>query len=151
MTDNDRTAQLERACSYLRRIPAWYLATTDASDGHQPRVRPFSFAMVDDGKLWFCTSRDKDVWAELSANPKFEVSGWKPGECWIVLTGEAALEDDVKRALSTWWALARNTRVPTTAALLSFRSAILPRASVISTAARSAWSSSSHKPGSQTN
>lgn len=28
MTDNDRTAQLERACSYLRRIPAWYLATT---------------------------------------------------------------------------------------------------------------------------
>ena len=50
--------------------------------------------MVDDGKLWFCTSRDKDVWAELSANPKFELSGWKPGECWIVLTGEAALEDD---------------------------------------------------------
>ena len=90
MTDNDRTAQLERACSYLRRIPAWYLATIDVTDGHQPRVRPFSFAMVDDGKLWFCTSRDKDVWAELSANPKFEVSGWKPGECWIVLTGEAA-------------------------------------------------------------
>ena len=114
MTDNDRTAQLERACSYLRRIPAWYLATTDVTDGHQPRVRPFSFAMVDDGKLWFCTSRDKDVWAELSANPKFELSGWKPGECWIV---------------------------PTTAALLSFRSATLPRASVISTAARSAWSS----------
>ena len=81
MTDNDRTAQLERACSYLRRIPAWYLATTDVADGYQPRVRPFSFAMVDDGKLWFCTSRDKDVWAELSANPKFELSGWKPGEC----------------------------------------------------------------------
>ena len=35
MTDNDRTAQLERACSYLRRIPAWYLATTDVADGHQ--------------------------------------------------------------------------------------------------------------------
>ena len=92
MTDNDRTAQLERACSYLRRIPAWYLATTDVADGHQPRVRPFSFAMVDDGKLWFCTSRDKDVWAELSANPKFEVSGWKPGECWIVLS------DNVRQA-----------------------------------------------------
>ena len=34
MTDIDRTAQLERVCTYLRRIPAWYLATTDASDGH---------------------------------------------------------------------------------------------------------------------
>ena len=146
MTDNDRTAQLARACSYLRRIPAWYLATIDVTDGHQPRVRPFSFAMVDDGKLWFCTSRDKDVWAELSANPKFEVSGWKPGECWIVLTGEAALEDDAvasgcaKPALSTWWASARVTRAPTTVALRSFRCAISPPASVISTAARSAWS-----------
>ncbi|MFR3877694.1 MAG: hypothetical protein ACLTYW_05640 [Collinsella sp.] len=40
MTDNDRTAQLERACSYLRRIPAWYLATT-ACDGHQPRETVF--------------------------------------------------------------------------------------------------------------
>lgn len=157
MTDNDRTAQLERACSYLRRIPAWYLATTDVADGHQPRVRPFSFAMVDDGKLWFCTSRDKDVWAELSANPKFELSGWKPGECWIVLTGEAALRTTqlratrcVKRVLSTWWASVRNTRASTTAALLSFRSATLPRAFVISTAARSAWSSNKHKPGSQT-
>lgn len=33
MTDNDRTAQLELACSYLRRIPAWYLATTDVATG----------------------------------------------------------------------------------------------------------------------
>ena len=28
MTDNDRTAQLERACSYLRRIPACLLYTS---------------------------------------------------------------------------------------------------------------------------
>lgn len=33
MTDNDRTAQFERACSYLRRIPAWYLATIDVATG----------------------------------------------------------------------------------------------------------------------
>ena len=149
MTDNDRTAQLERACSYLRRIPAWYLATIDVTDGHQPRVRPFSFAMVDDDKLWFCTSRDKDVWAELSANPKFELSGWKPGECWIVLSGEAALEDDAvvsdrvrEAGFSTWWALARSMRAPTTVVLRFSRSAISPPASAISTAAKSIWSSS---------
>ena len=47
--------------------------------------------MVDDGKLWFCTSRDKDVWAELSANPKLRYRAGSRGECWIVLTGEAAL------------------------------------------------------------
>ena len=152
MTDIDRTAQLERVCSYLRRIPAWYLATTDASDGHQPRVRPFSFAMVDDDKLWFCTSRDKGVWAELSANPKFEVSGWKPGECWIVLTGEAALEDDAfvsdkvrqagfKHMVGIGEQHASNTIAPTTAALRSSRSATSPRGSAISTAAKSSSSS----------
>ncbi len=85
---------MDEIVSYLRRVPAWYLATIDAEDSGQPRVRPFSFAMADAGKLWFCTSRDKDVWRELQAHPKFEASGWKPGECWIVLSGTANLEDD---------------------------------------------------------
>lgn len=85
---------MDEIVSYLRRVPAWYLATIDAEDPGQPRVRPFSFAMADAGKLWFCTSRDKDVWRELAARPKFEASGWKPGECWIVLSGTANLADD---------------------------------------------------------
>ena len=79
---------------YLTGIPAWYLATIDEHDAQQPRVRPFSFAAIEDGKLWFSTSRDKDVYRELAANPKFELSGWKPGLGWIVLSGEANLEDD---------------------------------------------------------
>lgn len=85
---------MDEIVSYLRRVPAWYLATIDADDPGQPRVRPFSFAMADAGKLWFCTSRDKDVWRELAVHPKFEASGWKPGECWIVLSGTANLADD---------------------------------------------------------
>ena len=52
---------MDEIVSYLRRVPAWYLATIDVNDPTQPRVRPFSFAMADAGKLWFCTSRDKDV------------------------------------------------------------------------------------------
>ena len=38
-------------------------------------------------------ARDKDVWRSWSANPKFEPRA-EAGEYWIVLTGEAALEDD---------------------------------------------------------
>ena len=85
---------IEEVEHYLTSIPAWYLATIDATDAGQPRVRPFSFAMVAAGKLWFSTSRDKDVWAELSANPTFELSGWKPGEGWIVVAGKVCLADD---------------------------------------------------------
>lgn len=84
---------VQEVCDFLTSIPAWYLATSDEADPTQPRVRPFSFAAVQDGKLWFSTSRDKDVWRELSANPKFELSGWKPGHCWIVVSGTANLSD----------------------------------------------------------
>lgn len=85
---------MDEIVQYLTGIPAWYLATIDAADPTQPRVRPFSFAAQADGKLWFSTSRDKDVWRELEANAKFELSGWKPGECWIVVEGEAELADN---------------------------------------------------------
>lgn len=93
-TEAARARAMDEVLGYLTHIPAWYLATIDENDPAQPRVRPFSFAAVDGGKLWFSTSRDKDVWRELSANPKFEASGWHPGEGWIVLSGEAVLDDD---------------------------------------------------------
>lgn len=70
---------VQEVCDFLTSIPAWYLATSDEADPTQPRVRPFSFAAVQDGKLWFSTSRDKDVWRELSANPKFEAFGLEAG------------------------------------------------------------------------
>ena len=90
----EKSDALDEVVRYLTHIPAWFLATIDVADPTQPRVRPFSFAMVDAGKLWFCTSRDKDVWAELETHPRFELSGWKPGEYWIVVSGEADLSDD---------------------------------------------------------
>lgn len=94
--NEEKTAEqnLEDVVSFLTHVPAWYLATIDANDPEQPRVRPFSFAAAAEGKLWFCTSRDKDVWADLAAHPKFELSGWKPGTCWIQLSGEAELACD---------------------------------------------------------
>lgn len=85
------TDAVEEVASYLGRVPAWYLATIDEHDPGQPRVRPFSFAEACGGRLWFCTSRTKDVWRELEANPRFELSGWSPGSAWIVVTGRADL------------------------------------------------------------
>ena len=82
-------------------MPAWYLATCE---GDQPHVRPFSFAAQQDGRIWFwfCTATTKDVYRELEANPKFELTAWKPGSGWIILRGKADLDDcandDVRRA-----------------------------------------------------
>lgn len=86
---------MDEVIDYLTNIPAWFFATCE---GNQPRVRPFSFAAEDGGKLWFCTATNKDVYVQLEANPKFEASGWHPGQPWIVVTGEADLEDTVSEA-----------------------------------------------------
>lgn len=90
---------IDKVLGYLTRIPAWYLATCE---GDQPHVRPFSFAAEQDGKIWFCTAKSKDVYRELQENPKFEASGWDPGHGWIILRGTIGLADkanaDVRRA-----------------------------------------------------
>lgn len=77
---------------YLSSVPAWYLAT---SEGDQPHVRPFSFVAGFSDRIWFCTGKGKDVYRELQANPKFEVSAWKPAHGWLVLRGEADFIDEV--------------------------------------------------------
>lgn len=82
----------EKILEYLTMIPAWFLATCEDD---QPHVRPFSFAAEQDGKIWFCTATTKDVYHELEVNPKFELSGWKPGHGWIILRGKAGLDDKV--------------------------------------------------------
>ena len=73
---------LNTVLEYLTSVPAWYLAT---SVGGQPHVRPFSFAQIQDGKLWFVTARTKDVWQELLQNQRFEATSWWPGHGWLIL------------------------------------------------------------------
>ncbi|MFR4802866.1 MAG: pyridoxamine 5'-phosphate oxidase family protein [Eggerthellaceae bacterium] len=67
MTNTAAYEALEEIVDYLTGIPAWFLATTDESDT-QPRVWP-SFRCRRTRKLWFSTSRDKDVYRELARNP----------------------------------------------------------------------------------
>ncbi|MDR0347840.1 MAG: pyridoxamine 5'-phosphate oxidase family protein [Coriobacteriales bacterium] len=84
------TDKLQQVADYLTSVPAWYLAT---SVDNEPHVRPFSFAAVEDDKLWFCTSKNKDVYDELIANPRFELSAWAPGRPWLIVHGHAAFAE----------------------------------------------------------
>ena len=43
------------------------------TDGDQPKGRPFGFRMVVDDKLYFGCGTFKNVFKQLSANPKVEV------------------------------------------------------------------------------
>jgi uncharacterized pyridoxamine 5'-phosphate oxidase family protein len=84
------TDRLQQVAGYLTKVPAWFLAT---SVNNEPHVRPFSFAVVEDERLWFCTSKGKDVYHELIANPRFELSAWAPGRPWLIVGGGAAFAE----------------------------------------------------------
>lgn len=86
----DASEGVKKALAYLTNVPAWYLAT---SVDDQPHVRPFSFAAEQDGKIWFCTAKTKDVWEELVQNPKLEATAWWPGHGWLILRGVAGFDD----------------------------------------------------------
>lgn len=47
------------------------------------------FVMEFEGKLYFCTNNQKNVYKQLKANPYFEVSTASPDGRWIRLRGRA--------------------------------------------------------------
>ena len=80
---------MNEVLKFLTDNPTFYLATVD---GDIPKVRPFGFVMDYKNKLYFCTSNQKNVFKQLKANPRFEVSTMsKEGE-WLRLKGKAVFD-----------------------------------------------------------
>lgn len=77
---------MNEVLKFLQDNPVFYIATVD---GDTPKVRPFGFVMEYEGKLCFSTNNEKNVYKQLKANPKFEIStASKTGE-WLRLKGKA--------------------------------------------------------------
>lgn len=56
--------------AFARENPVCFIATMD---GDQPRVRGFLTVLFEDDKIYFTTSSTKDVFKQLSKNPKIEL------------------------------------------------------------------------------
>lgn len=78
--------------NFLINNPVQYFSTVGI-DG-KPKVRPFQFMMENQGKLWFCTSSEKDVYKELAANPYAEITTSAADFSWIRVSGKAVFVDD---------------------------------------------------------
>lgn len=88
---------MNRIVEELKATKVFYVATVD---GDQPRVRPFSSAAEINGQLYICTNNTKDVYRQLRANPKVEISGMGENGTWIRVTGRAIRDDnDESRAI----------------------------------------------------
>ena len=59
-----------KVSEFLDRAKVFYFLTTD---GYQPKGRPFGFRMLVDDKLYFGCGTFKNVFKQLTANPKVEV------------------------------------------------------------------------------
>ena len=67
---------MKKVVEFLTANPVQYLATV-GRDG-KAKCRPFMFCFEQDGKLWFCTNNQKDVYKDMQTNPYVEVTVSSP-------------------------------------------------------------------------
>ena len=85
-----KSAILENAVQVLAKAPMCFVAT---AANNEPRVRPFQYQFEQDGKLWFCTGKSKDVFKQLQSNPSVEICAVHKGT-WVRVSGMVTLQDD---------------------------------------------------------
>jgi uncharacterized pyridoxamine 5'-phosphate oxidase family protein len=66
-----------------------------SGDGGRARVRPFQFQFEENGRLWFLTANNKEVWAQMQADPWVEISACAPDMTTIRVQGQAVLDDNL--------------------------------------------------------
>lgn len=81
---------VEKVWEYLDRAQIFYVATVD---GDQPKCRPFSFKMMDDGKIYFGVGTFKDCYRQLAQNAKTEIVA-SDGKGFLRYYGKAVFDDD---------------------------------------------------------
>ncbi len=85
---------MNRVVTFLQENPVQYLATV-GRDG-KAKCRPFMFALEKDGKLWFCTNNQKEVYKDMQENPYVEISVSSPEYAWIRLSGKVVFENNME-------------------------------------------------------
>lgn len=66
-----------------------------------PRVRPIKSALFKDGKLYFCTSKKKNLYKHMQNFSGIEISVFNGKDTWIRIRGEADFSQDleIKKAM----------------------------------------------------
>ena len=85
---------MNKVVTFLQENPVQYLATV-GRDG-KAKCRPFMFALEKDGKLWFCTNNQKEVYKDMQENPYVEISVSSPEYAWIRLSGKVVFENNME-------------------------------------------------------
>ena len=83
---------MEKVYEFIKKCGTYYLATVE---GDQARVRPFGTIDLFEGKLYIQTGKGKDVFKQIAACPKVEISCFD-GDTWLRLAGTLVDDDRVE-------------------------------------------------------
>lgn len=86
---------MSKLYDFISQAGVFFLATVD---GDQPKLRPLGLCLEMDGKVLFGVGDFKEVYKQMTANPKVEIAAAKPDGHWLRYTGTAVFEDDPKYA-----------------------------------------------------
>lgn len=80
---------MKKVVDFLTANSVFQFATIE---GDRPRVRPFGFFMVEQGRMYFTTGEGKKVANQLRANPKFELSAVNNKGEWLRVSATAVFD-----------------------------------------------------------
>ncbi|MDR3336832.1 MAG: pyridoxamine 5'-phosphate oxidase family protein [Treponema sp.] len=83
---------MDEVVKFLTDAQTFYLATVE---GDQPRVRPMGFVMNYKGRLYMGTNNTKDMYKQMKAHPKIEISAFGPEGKWIRVYGKVDFDTDI--------------------------------------------------------
>ncbi len=89
---------MNRIVEEMKKLGVFFVATVD---GDQARVRPFSSVAEYKGQPHICCGNFKEVYKQLVAHPKVEISGMYDGGSWLRVTATAVEDNslEAQRAL----------------------------------------------------
>lgn len=74
---------------FLQRCKTFFIASVE---GGKPKVRPFGFVMLHEGRLYFVTGNQKPFFRQIRENPNIEICGVNERSEWIRLSGKAVAD-----------------------------------------------------------
>lgn len=88
---------MSKVVDFLNASKVFYLATVD---GDEARVRPINSVIEYNGKIYFETSNQKNMFQQMVNNPSIAISGMVDSE-WIRVTGKAVIgnHEEAKNAM----------------------------------------------------
>ena len=81
---------MNKVVEELKKVKVFYIATVE---NDQPRVRPFSSVAEFEGNAYICCGNFKEIYKQLSVNPRIELCGMYDGGTWLRISA-VAVEDN---------------------------------------------------------